>query len=265
MDVRNKVIIISGASSGIGKSLAQLLSGKNAKVVLLARREEKLIEIEAELKAAKHEVIVVKTDITDSDQVANAVKLTIEAFGQIDVVINNAGVGYFGTIEKLPMEEFDRLVKTNVYGMLHLSQSAIPALKKTEGMIVNISSGLSKRALPFLSAYSSTKSMVDALSDGMRLELRRYGVKVLNYCPPETDTEIFENTHNEAGLESDQASHHRKKAKTQDVALRIVEAIVAEKREVLEGRFLHIMNFFAPKLLDSMFYKGIVQKILKDE
>ena len=265
MDVRNKVIIISGASSGIGKSLAQLLSGKNAKVVLLARREEKLIEIEAELKAAKHEVIVVKTDITDSDQVANAVKLTIEAFGQIDVVINNAGVGYFGTIEKLPMEEFDRLVKTNVYGMLHLSQSAIPALKKTEGMIVNISSGLSKRALPFLSAYSSTKSMVDALSDGMRLELRRYGVKVLNYCPPETDTEIFENTHNEAGLESDQASHHRKKAKVQDVALRIVEAIVAEKREVLEGRFLHIMNFFAPKLLDSMFYKGMVQKILKDE
>jgi len=83
MDVRNKVIIISGASSGIGKSLAQLLSSKNAKVVLLARREEKLIEIEGEL--------------------------------------NNAGVGYFGTIEKLPMEEFDRLVKTNVYGMLHLS------------------------------------------------------------------------------------------------------------------------------------------------
>ena len=263
MDVRNKVIIISGASSGIGKSLAQLLSGKNAKVVLLARREDKLTEIEAELKAAKHEVMVVKTDITDRDQVSNAVKLTLEAFGQIDVVINNAGVGYFGTIEKLPMEEFDILVKTNVYGMLHLNQSAIPALKKTQGMIVNISSGLSKRALPFLSAYSSTKSMVDALSDGMRLELRKYGVKVLNYCPPETDTEIFENTHNEAGLDSNQAGH-RKKAKVQDVASRIVDAIVAEKREVLEGRFLHIMNFFAPKLLDSMFYKGMVQKILKD-
>lgn len=264
MDVTNKVIIISGASSGIGKSLAQLLSGKNAKVVLLARREEKLMEIEAELKAAKHEVIVVKTDVTDKAQVANAVKLTLEAFGQIDVVINNAGVGYFGTIEKLPIEEFDRLVKTNVYGMLYLNQSAIPSLKKTQGMIVNISSGLSKRALPFLSAYSSTKSMVDALSDGMRLELRRYGVKVLNYCPPETDTEIFENTHNEAGLESDQAGHHRKKAKVQDVALRIVSAIVAEKREVVEGKFLHIMNFFVPKLLDSMFYKGMVQKILKD-
>ena len=264
MDLRNKVIMISGASSGIGKSLAQLLSTKSAKVVLLARRGERLMEIEAELKAAKHEVLVVKTDITDRDQVSNAVRLTLEAFGRIDVVINNAGVGYFGTIEKLPIEEFDRLVKTNVYGMLHLSQSAIPALKKSQGMIVNISSGLRKRALPFLSAYSSTKSMIDALSDGMRLELRRYGVKVLNYCPPETDTEIFEMTKNEAGLDANQAGH-RKKAKVEDVASRIVEAIVADKREVVDGgRFLQIMNLFAPKLLDNMFYKGMVQKILKD-
>jgi len=263
MEVKDKVIIISGASSGIGKSLAQLLSAKSAKVVLLARRGERLAEIEAELKAAKHEVMVVKTDVTDRDQVFNAVRMTLEAFGKIDIVINNAGVGYFGTIENLPIQEFDRLVKTNVYGMLNLSQAAIPALKKTQGMIVNISSGLSKRALPFLSAYSSTKSMVDALSDGMRLELRRCGVKVLNYCPPETDTEIFEMTNNEAGLDTNQTGH-RKKAKVEDVASRILNAIVNEKREVVEGRFLQIMNFFAPKLLDNMFYKGMVQKILKD-
>lgn len=263
MEVKDKVIMIAGASSGIGKALAQILSTKGAKVVLLGRRGERLAEIEAELKTGKHDVRVVKTDITDRTQVDNAVRLTLEAFGKIDVVINNAGVGYFGTIENLPIEEFDRLVQTNVYGMLHLSQAAIPALKKTQGMIVNISSGLSKRALPFLSAYSSTKSMVDALSDGMRLELRRHGVKVLNYCPPETDTELFEKTHHEAGLESNQAGH-RKKAKVEDVAARIVEAIVTGKREVLEGRSLQIMNFFAPKLVDNMFYKGMVLKIMKD-
>lgn len=85
--------------------------------------------------------------------------------------------------------------------------------------------------------------MVDALSDGMRLELRRYGVKVLNYCPPETDTEIFEKIHNEAGLDTHQASH-RKKAKVEDVAARIVEAIVAEKREVVEGKFLQRITCF---------------------
>lgn len=263
MDIRDKVVIISGASSGIGKSLAQILSEKGAKVVLLARRMERLKEIEAELKAAKHEALAVMTDITDKEQVSNAVRLTLETFGKIDIVINNAGVGYFGTIEKLPLEEFDRLVKTNVYGMLHLSQCAIPDVKRTRGMIVNISSGLSKRALPFLSAYSSTKSMIDALSDGMRLELRKYGVKVLNYCPPETDTEIFEVTNNEPGLDTRQ-SGHRKKAKVEDVASRIVNAIIAEKREVVEGRFLQIMNFLAPKLLDNMFYKGMVQKMIKD-
>jgi short-subunit dehydrogenase len=221
------------------------------------------MEIEAELKIAKHEVLVVKTDITDRDQVCNAVRLALETFGKIDIVINNAGVGYFGTIEKLPIEEFDRLVKTNVYGMLYLSQATIPALKKTQGMIVNISSGLSKRALPFLSAYSSTKSMIDALSDGMRLELKKYGVKVLNYCPPETDTEFFETTNSEIGLDHHQAGN-RKKAGVEDVASRIVEAIAAEKREVVEGRFLQVMNFFVPKELDNMFYKGMVQRIIKD-
>lgn len=263
MDVRDKVVIISGASSGIGKALARILSAKGAKVVLLARRIERLMELESELKAAKHEALAVMADITDKDQVAKAVRLTLENFGRIDLVINNAGVGYFGTLEKLPLEEFDRLVKTNVYGMLHLSQCAIPDLKKTQGMIVNISSGLSKRALPFLSAYSSTKSMIDALSDGMRLELRKYGVKVLNYCPPETNTELFEVTKNEPGLDTRQ-SGHRKKAQAEDVAARIVDAIIAEKREVVEGKFLQIMNLFAPKALDNMFYKGMVQKLIKD-
>ncbi|HBP65439.1 MAG TPA: hypothetical protein DD730_14555 [Desulfosporosinus sp.] len=104
MEVKDKVIMIAGASSGIGKSLAQLLSAKSAKVVLLGRRGEKLTEIEAELKAAKHAVRVVKTDITDRNQVDNAVRLTLEAYGKIDVVINNAGVGYFTNHESFSPE-----------------------------------------------------------------------------------------------------------------------------------------------------------------
>ncbi|MGE5396840.1 MAG: SDR family NAD(P)-dependent oxidoreductase [Chitinophagales bacterium] len=263
MDLTNKVAVISGASSGIGKALAQLLTANKAKVVLLARREDKLKEIVAELKEFQHEALAIKTDVTDREQVFNAVKLAFETYGRIDIVVNNAGAGYFGTIEKIPLAEFDRLVKTNVYGMLNLSQAAIPSLKKTQGMIVNVSSALSKRALPFLSAYSSTKSMMDALSDGMRLELRKYGIKILNYCPPETNTEFFETTVSEIGLDHNQAGN-RRKADVKDVAARIVEAITAEKREVVEGKSLQVMNFLAPKMLDKMFYKGMVQKILKE-
>jgi len=263
MDVRNRVVIISGASSGIGRSLAQHLSAKGSKVVLLARREEKLKEIEAELINDQRDVLIVKTDVTDSGQVSDAVRLTLDRFGRIDVVINNAGAGYFGTVEKMPAEEFDRLVKTNVFGMLYLTQSTIPELKKTRGMIVNISSGLSKRALPLLAGYASTKSMIDALSDGMRLELKKYGVKVLNYCPPETDTEFFATTVSETGLDHHR-SGDRKKARAEDVAARIVRAMEAEKREVVEGRFLQVMNFYCPRLLDNMFYKGMVQRIIKD-
>jgi short-subunit dehydrogenase len=108
-----------------------------------------------------------------------------------------------------------------------------------------------------------TVAEVDALSDGMRLELKKYGIKVLNYCPPETETEFFAKTIHDPQM--DPNAHPRKMAKPEDVAGRIVEAIVAEKREVVEGRFLQIMNFFAPKLLDKMFYKGMVLKLGRDD
>jgi len=201
--------------------------------------------------------------ITDRDQVYHAVQATVETFGQIDVVIHNAGIGYFGTVEHLPMDEFHRLIDTNVYGMLHLTQCTIPYLKETQGTIVHVSSVLSKRVLPFLSAYASTKSMVNALADGLRQELQGSNVHVLTYCAPETETEFHAVTRYESGLDASQGGP-RKKAAPHDVAARIVQAIVDDKREVVEGKVLEIMNLMAPKFLDNIFYKHMVQKILKN-
>ncbi len=262
MDMRGKVVIISGASSGIGQALAETLAAKGSNVVMLARRAERLAALQADFTAAHQDVLAVPTDVTVRDQVAHAVQQTLETYGHIDVVINNAGVGYFGTIENLPPDELSHLIQTNVAGMLNLTQCAIPALKKTQGMVVNVSSALSKRALPFLAAYAGTKSMMNAIADGLRLELRPYGVRVLTYCAPETETEFHAATAHEVGFEPTQDGR-RRKAAAQDVAERIVQAMARDKREVVESKSLDVLNFLAPKMVDAIFYKAMVQKILK--
>lgn len=262
MDMQDKVVVISGASSGIGQALAESLAARRSKVVMLARRADRLAAIEEALKGAHHEVLAVPTDVTDRDQVAYAIQATLGTYDQIDVLVNNAGVGYFGTIEHLPADEFNRLVQTNVAGMLNLTQCAIPALKKTQGLIVNVSSALSKRALPFLAAYASTKSMMNAMADGLRLELRPYGIRVLTYCAPETETEFHAATTHEAGFEPTQGGR-RRKAAARDVAARIVQAMADDKREVVESKSLDILNFLAPKMVDAIFYKVMVQKMSK--
>lgn len=174
MDLKDKVILITGASSGIGKTVAEIVSARGAIVALLARRQEKLDELVDKI-GAKSNTLAIPVDITDREAVFSAVQKANNHFGRLDIIINSAGLGHFGPIENLTPAELDGVVQTNIYGMLNVTQASIPFLKQSQGMIVNISSGLSKRALPFLAVYAGTKSMVDALSDGMRMELRKYG------------------------------------------------------------------------------------------
>lgn len=260
MELKGKVVLITGASSGIGKTVAKIISARGAKVALLARRQEKLSQLVDSL-GDNGEALAVPVDVTDRDEVFTAVQKAHDHFGKLDIIINSAGLGHFGPIENLTPAELDGVVKTNIYGLLNVTQAAIPYLKESQGMIVNISSGLSKRALPFLAVYAGTKSMVDALSDGMRLELRKYGIKVINYCPPETETEFADKSLKGAGLNP--GTMKRKLARVEDVAQDIVKAIVAEKREVVNGKALKVMNFLAPKMLDNIFYKAMVLKMLK--
>ena len=262
MQIEGKVVLITGASSGIGRALAVNLSAKGAHLALLARREEELRKLAAELAPSNPEVLVIPADVTNREGVQAAVRQTVERFGRLDVLVNNAGFGYFGSLEKMPPGDFEDMVRTNVFGLLHVTQAAIPHLKRAKGMIVNVSSGLSKRALPFLAAYAGTKSMVDALSDGLRLELRYYGIKVLNYGPPEVETPFAERSRREPGLERLEAP--RKKAPAPAVAEDIARAMAAEKREVVKGRSLMIMNFLAPKLVDRIFYRAMVLKAHKN-
>ncbi len=250
MNLKDKVIILTGASSGIGKAVSGLLSRKGAKLVLLARRLPEMEALVAEFKTLNTEAIAVATDVTSQADIKKAVEAALKKFNKIDIVINCAGIGGYGPIETLDMKEFEHMLRVNIFGPLYMIQETVKYLKTTKGMIVNISSGLSKRALPFLSSYGSTKAMLNMLSDGLRMELMTSGVKVLTYNPPATDTPfIAQNRRGAMKLEP-----------VANVAARIVKAIEQEKREASEGAFLAVMNFFAPKVLDNIFYKAMVKK-----
>ncbi len=263
MDVNGKTIFITGASSGIGRELARILVTRGAKVALLARQSKILEDLAIELSLAGAETpraiksrdpkaaLAVPADVTDKAAVERAVAAALTHFGRLDVLVNCAGVGYFGPVETMKMEDFDAVVKTNLYGIVNTIQAALPALKVSRGIIVNVSSALAMRALPFLSAYAGTKSALNALSDGMRLELARYGVRVLNYCPPATDTGFNARSIKGAGA-PDARVGKMKMAKTEDVARDIARCIRAEKRRA-GGGFFRIMNALAPRLLDLMF------------
>jgi NAD(P)-dependent dehydrogenase (short-subunit alcohol dehydrogenase family) len=186
--------------------------------------------------------------------VERAVAACLTHFGAIDVLVNCAGVGYFGPVETMPIESFDAVVKTNLHGMVNVTQAALPALKKSRGIIVNVSSGLAMRALPFLSAYAGTKSMLNALSDGMRLELAPYGIRVLTYCPPHTDSGFDQRSLKGAGMEKAALREVGRQARTEAVAAGIAEAIGRERWRT-GGRTLLIMNALAPRLVDRMFRK----------
>lgn len=250
MKLKDKVVFITGASSGLGASTAKVLALKGAKIALVARRQDLLENLARQISETKAETIVIPTNVTDRVQVETAITRCINRFGKIDLVINCAGIGAYGSVATLTDDALSEVIEVNAYGVLHTMQAALPHLQASQGMIVNITSILGKRTLPYLSALAASKGVVDALTESMRLELKKDHIKVLSYGPPQMKTDF--------GGQSKRGE--RKLADPDDVAIRLVKAIEKEKREVIEGKFFTTMNFFAPKLIDKLFYKIMVEK-----
>lgn len=258
MDVKDKVVLITGASGGIGSALARLLAKKGALLALMSRSVNTLNELKEELG---NSALVVAGDVGDEKSAEKAVKNTASHFKKLDIIINNAGSAYHGSIEHMDMMAFDSMMKTNVYGVINMIQHALPYLKKTKGMIVNISSVASKRAIPMLGAYSGSKSMVDAISDALRVETMGYGIKVLNFCPPEVDTDFAKNAAKERGVDFEAQKNWRRvmTLKPEKVARMIVNGIEKEKREIVAMKSIRPANYFMPGVLDKLFYRFIMK------
>ena len=169
-----KVILITGASSGIGYDSAMILAGQGHKVYGAARR----VELMEGLRDKG--VIPIKMDVTDEQSMADAVQTIISAEGRIDVLVNNAGYGYLGAIENVPIAEAKRQLEVNLFGLARLTQLVLPYMRaQKSGRIINTSSVAGKAVIPFGGWYNVSKYSVEALSDALRIEVKPFGIKVV--------------------------------------------------------------------------------------
>ncbi len=199
MDVKDKIIIITGASEGIGKAVAEKLTVSGAKVVLAARSVDKLNRLAGQIPGA----LIVPTDMRKPDDIRHLINETLKQLGRIDILINNAGQGMYGPVESIDIEKYKKIMELNVYAVVRAMQLVIPIMRQqgrsasadslSKGMILNISSRVSKNYFPYLAAYASTKYALNAISLTARAELEKDHITVSVFHPKMTATGFGKN------------------------------------------------------------------------
>ena len=243
MNLKDKVVIVTGASSRIGLAAAELLTKRGAKVALVARSIERLHEISKRLLDSHP----IQADMAREDDVKSIVKETKHHYGRIDVLINNAGQGYDAPVEKLNIGTYRKIFDLNVIGHLIAMQQVITIMREQkEGMIVNISSGLALMSLPNMSPYASMKSALVNLSLTAREELKKDNIQVIVVYPYITDTDFEKNTTREIVEEiSEHGEEHgalRPPDSPEYVAQKIVEGIESGEGEIFAHDWMRKMK-----------------------
>lgn len=189
MNIQGKVIVITGASSGIGMATARRAAALGAQVALVARSADALAALAAELTTQGATAVAIPADLRAPAQTRDAIIMAAEQFGRIDVLINNAGQSALGRVADLDLDAFRQIVELNVFGPVAAMQAAIPFMRANGGgVIVNISSSVSNLQIPGLGAYASTKSALNKLSATARGELGPENIRVLTFYPGQTAT-----------------------------------------------------------------------------
>lgn len=198
-----KSAIITGSSSGIGKTTAKRLAKEGYAVVLAARRGEKLSELEAELRKKGFKALAVECDVTKRSDCKNMITQCLDEFGSIDVLVNNAGIMPLSFIKNLHQDEWDNMIDVNIKGVLNCIAAALPhMIENRSGHIVNISSIAGKKTYPTASVYCATKSAIEAITEGLRIELSdRYNIKTTVIRPGSIDTDLTDTITDQEAME----------------------------------------------------------------
>ena len=190
-NIKGKVVVITGASSGLGEATARLLSAEGASVVLGARRVDRIQSLADELNAKGGKALAVATDVTDHEQVKKLVDAAVQKFGRIDVMINNAGIMPHSPLERLKIDDWNRTIDVNIKGVLYGIAAALPHMKQQKaGHIINVSSVAGHKVTPLGAVYCATKHAVRALSEGLRQEVKAYNIRTTVISPGAVATEL---------------------------------------------------------------------------
>ncbi len=263
LKMKNKVVVITGASSGIGRALAKEFAAKGARLSLGARRTELLHELCTELPETR--ILIQKTDVSIEDDCRRLIEETIKSFGQIDVLINNAGISMRALFEDVDLKVIHQLMDVNFYGTVYCTKYALPHLLKTKGSLVGVISIAGFVGLPGRTGYSASKFAIRGFLDTIRIENLRKGLHVLVAAPGFTASEVRKVALTNDGTQQGETPRDESKMMSADeCAKHIVKAVEKRKRQLIltftEGKLTVFLGKFFPALLDKLTYKHMAKE-----
>jgi short-subunit dehydrogenase len=266
---RDQVVIVTGASSGIGRSLALILASQGAKVVLAARRTVLLEQAATECRSLGGEAMVIQTDVADEAQCKAMIDKTIDRFGRLDMLVNNAGLAIIARLEDFSdLRLFRHTMDVNFYGAVYCTYHALSHLMQSRGRIVAISSLGGKAPLPYNSQYVASKFAMHGFFDSLRMELAGHGVSVTIICPSWVVTGFHEAQLNKDGIPKGpqgRAIYSKKMMTAERCAEITLQAANKRRREVLMGPgvLAVLIRTLAPGLLDKLTVKIFLEPAIK--
>jgi len=263
--MENKVVVITGASSGIGKALAFEFASRGSKVVLAARNTDKLKEVENELLANGTEVLSVKTDVSIEEDCKGLMEKSIERFGVIDVLINNAGISMRALFADLDLSVLKQLMDVNFWGTVYCTKYAMPYITKAKGSVVGVISIAGYIGLPARSGYSASKYAIRGFLDTLRVENLKTGVHVLVAAPGFTASNVRNVALTADGSSQGETPRDEDKMMSAEECARLIaNSVVKRKRELImtfiEGKVTVWLKKWFPSLLEKLTYNHMAKE-----
>jgi short-subunit dehydrogenase len=260
MDLAEKVIWITGASSGIGEALVKNLAQYQVNLILSARRKEELERVKDECQNCKAQLNLLPLDLEDSNSLKNKVEEAISLFGHIDIMIHNAGISQRSIVKDTSLEVDRKIMEVNFFGTVSITKYLLPyMLDRRSGYFVVVTSLVGKFGSPFRSAYSASKHALHGFFDSLRAELGREGIKVTMVCPGFIKTHVSINALTEIGEKQNKMDNAQLKGMSADeCAKNMISAIIKQKEEVyIGGKEVYgvIVKRLFPKLFSAMISK----------
>ena len=256
MDIKNKNIIITGASSGIGKQLSIDLAKQGANIILLSRKIKNLKIALKEVSKYSNLSSYYKCDISKEKEVNKIFKRIIKKYKHVDILINNAGFGIYKEFKDIKTKDIKDIFNTNYFGLIYCTKAILPTmLKRKSGMIVNIASVAGKSGYPGGSIYSASKFAVIGLSETMYYELKNKGIKILVVCPGAVETNF---TKHPSYKKFNHKVRHKRIVSVDYVSKEIIKAIKKEKFEIIIPRFYKVVMMI--KAIVPKFYMKMLER-----
>jgi NADP-dependent 3-hydroxy acid dehydrogenase YdfG len=255
---RDKVVIVTGASSGIGEAIAREFAMNGSKVVLAARSDDSLARITAEINSLGHDAIFVRTDVTIEADCKNLIEKTIEKYGKINILVNNAGISMRASFEDVDLRVLHRLMDVNFWGTVYCTKYALPYLLLEKGSLVGVSSVAGFHGLPGRTGYCASKFAMHGFLETLRIENLRKGLHVMIIAPGFTATEIRKHALNAEGSEQGESPLDEGSLVSPEyVAKWVLKGIIKKKRNKLltwDGRLTALFQRIIPDYVDRAYY-----------